>query len=142
MLSKIKTVFKSVGKEVLGVIVFGSYIYSPLKSHDIDLLIIINSLKDINEKINLEVKASIELKKVVRKPIDVHIFDFETFRENLEPGSFLSGLTLGYRILYDKVNLVEVIREFIRKISETEEYIYMKKRVWNLALIAKTKIRV
>jgi len=127
------------GKEVLGVIIFGSYVYSPLKARDIDLLIIINSIKDINEKIDLEVKTSITLWRTLRKPIDIHVFDLSTFKENLEPGSFLSGLTLGYKIIYDKVGLTKLIEELIKKIAKIKEYTYIKRKKWDLALIAKTK---
>lgn len=104
-------------------------------------MVIVDKLENVREKVELEVEASIELRRALRKPVDIHVFDPETFRENLEPGSFLSGLALGYKILYDEIGLKKAIEKLIRKISETEGYVYVKGRKWNLASIAKAKTK-
>ncbi len=141
MLSKLRSFFEGKGRKVLGIIVFGSYVYSPMKAHDIDLVVIVDKLENAREKVELEVEASVELRRTIRKPADIHVFDPETFRENLEPGSFLSGLALGYKILYDRIGLEKTIEELVRKVGETEGYVYVKERKWNLASIAKAKTK-
>ncbi|MEM4570229.1 MAG: hypothetical protein QXE66_02860 [Desulfurococcaceae archaeon] len=40
---------------------------------------------------------------LVRKPVDVFVFDVESFMENLEPGAVASGLVAGYILLCDKL---------------------------------------
>ncbi|MEM4440882.1 MAG: hypothetical protein QW764_01790 [Desulfurococcaceae archaeon] len=40
---------------------------------------------------------------LVRKPVDVFVFDVESFMENLEPGAVALGLIAGYILLCDKL---------------------------------------
>ena len=45
-----------------------------------------------------------------------------------------------YRVIYDKeLCLEKAIEELIRKVSETEGYVYVKRRQWNLTSIAKAR---
>lgn len=47
---------------------------------------------------------------------------------------------MGYRVIYDKeLSLEKAIEELIRKVSETEGYVYVKRRQWNLTSIAKAR---
>lgn len=60
-----------------------------MKARDIGLVVIIDKLGDVGEKVEFEVEASIELRRTIGKPVNTHVSDTEAFRENLEPGSFL-----------------------------------------------------
>jgi len=139
ILSKINEVAENKGKKVLATILFGSYVYSPRKARDIDMIVIVDYLKNINDKVTLEVEISRKLRKLFRKNIDIQVFDIESFEENLIAGTFLTGLVLGYKIIYDTIGVEEKIREFIKEIGKEDKYVFIKKRKWNLAAIAKTK---
>jgi len=141
ILSKINEVAENRGKKVLATILFGSYVYSPRKAKDIDMIVIVDNLKNINDKITLEVEISRKLRKLFRKNIDIQVFDIESFEENLIVGTFLTGLVLGYKIIHDTIGVEKKIQEFIKEISKEDKYVFIKKRKWNLAAIAKAKSR-
>ena len=60
-----------------------------MKARDIGLVVIVDKLGDVGEKVEFEAEASIELRRTIGKPVNTHVSDTEAFRENLEPGSFL-----------------------------------------------------
>ena len=123
--------FKS--KEILGenlkaIIVFGSTIYLG-KGKDIDLIIIIDKEINIRGKLELEYKLKQILQKTIpNKIFDVHVFNLKEFKENLQPGTMLSGLALGYEIIYGSIRPAkgkliqaykELNKEFTRSIGIT-----------------------
>ncbi len=65
ILSKINEVAENKGKKVLATILFGSYVYSPRKARDIDMIVIVDDLKNINDKVTLEVEISRKTKKTI-----------------------------------------------------------------------------
>lgn len=131
--------FKSLDRRVLAIILFGSYIYSLRNSRDIDVVLIVDSLADLRDKITLEAEIARSLSRECKRKVDIQVFDLESFRENLTIGTLLSGLILGYRIVYDEVGVGESIREFIKAASKEPEYTYVKRKKWKLTAIARVK---
>lgn len=138
MLSKVFEVAKRFGKKVLSILVFGSYVYSPRRSRDIDLLVVVDRLGDIREKISIEIGILRELRREIRKPIDIVVLDLDSLRENLAVGTFLSGLVIGYRVIYDSIGIDKMLGELFKELAG-DNYIYTKKRRWNLSAIARTR---
>ncbi|MGB9729957.1 MAG: nucleotidyltransferase domain-containing protein [Thermoprotei archaeon] len=134
-----KEIVEKLSRKILAIVIFGSYVYNPNKADDIDVIVVINELKDINDKIEMEIEISKRLRKVFIKNVDVHVFDISSFKENLKVGTFLTGFVLGYKVVYDAAGLEEEIRKFIREIGKEEDYVYIKRRRWNLTTIARAK---
>ena len=110
------------------------------KPRDIDVVVVIDNLRNIHEKAFLEATLAKSLMRELRKQVDILVFDEESFKENLKPGTVLSGLILGHKILYDKIG---VSRELVKLFNELakENYVYIKRRTWNLSKIAKVKTK-
>lgn len=138
VLSKIKHLLSGHGKNLKALIVFGSSVYNPLKSRDIDLLVVIDKLNNVWEKTSLEVEVKRSLKNT-HKPIDATVLDVESFKENLEPGAFASGLVAGFKLIYDELGVGEMIKETIEKTSKEQIIIIKRGRRLNLSLIARLK---
>ena len=119
---------------VLAIILFGSYARFS-KGNDIDLIVIVKDIpKDIKD--NLEKKLSIDLTRRYRyrKVFDIHILTLDSFLENLKPPSFISGIFLGYEVIYDKINIkniVECMRERLRRLGIKYTFID-KYGVWTI----------
>lgn len=142
LVEQIKKTLEKYGKNVKAIILYGSIVYSPSSAHDIDVLIVVDKIRDVNEKTRLEYILKSHLRKKSILPIDVTVFDTKILEENLVPGTFLSGLVLGYDILYDEINFEEIINELFIKIAQLDDYIYIKNRKkWNLSNIAKARIK-
>jgi len=145
VLQIVRKILKKRGKRLVSLAIFGSSVYNPMKAEDIDLLIIVDLVKDVFEKSNLEMELSKTLKKVMPKTsFDVVIFDIESFKENLEPGTIASGLIYGYKILYDELGLEKLLVPLIEKIAHTEtEYVVQKNgRRINLSAFSRVKLRL
>ena len=124
------------------IVVFGSMIYLG-KGNDLDLLIIIDGLDTLKEKFNLESKISQMLnRKFPEYNFDVHVFSMDEFKSNLLPGSFLSGLALGYEVIYDKVNLESEILLFLERLSKDKYLLHNRYGTWNLGFHAKITYRL
>jgi len=65
--------------------------------------------------------------------VDPHVMDLEMFRENLVPGSFLSGLALGYEIVYDRIGVEKLILEFLEKLAKTKYVLHNEYGSWELS---------
>ena len=128
------------GRRALAVVLFGSCVYSPRRARDVDLLVIVDELRDFHEKVALEVEVSRSLHRELRRAVDVVVLDLESFRENLAVGTFLSGLVLGYRVLYDAIGVDKLLEELFSKLAD-EDYVYVKGRRWNLSAVARAKLR-
>lgn len=142
MLCRIAGIVESSGKRLLSVILFGSYVYSPSKARDVDVIVVVDDLRDINDKFAMEASISRELSRLFKKSVDVQVYDLSSFKENLTVGTVLTGFALGYKIVYDVAKVKSEIQEFLRRVSEEDEYILVKKRRWNLVALAKARARI
>ena len=92
----------------------------------------------MKEKLKLEHKVRQVLQKAVRgKVFDVHIFSLEEFKENLQPGTLLSGLALGYEVIYGEEVVEPLILNFLRKLSNEKYVLHNKYGTWDLSFHAK-----
>jgi len=134
----VKRVVESYGKTLKALVLFGSYVYNPLKSRDIDILLIVDKLVNAKEKLAIEVEVARNVKALCRKPVDVIVFDIDMLKENAEPGGIVSGLVIGYKILYDDIGMQKIVEGVADKISREESYIIIKNnRRIDLSAIAK-----
>jgi len=132
----------SLGDRVVGIVLFGSYVYLG-HGKDVDLLIIISRELDLKEKFSLERTFSRDLRKKVGDFIfDIHILGVKEFEENLRPGSFLSGLALGYEVLYDRIGLEEKILAFLERLSRTKYVLHNRHGSWDLSHMARIMLKI
>ena len=126
----------ALGNKLLGVIMFGSYIYLGY-GNDVDLLVIIGEKIDLKAKFHLEREISKTLSKGTGLIFDVHILSMDEFRDNLKPGSFLSGLALGYEAIYDRDEIEDNILDFLRELSKTKYILHNEYGSWDLSHMAR-----
>jgi len=132
---------KKLGYDIYGIIVFGSYIYMG-GGNDIDILVVTSGVFDVKGRVKLEEMLSRELREHYKNVFfDVHIMDLETFKKNLVPGTFLSGLALGYETIYDRGGIEEMILDFLEKLSKDRYILHNKYGSWNLSQMAKITYR-
>ncbi|MEM1584438.1 MAG: hypothetical protein QXF28_07890 [Nitrososphaerota archaeon] len=131
------------GTRLVSIILFGSSIYIG-RGRDVDILILIDSISGLDEKMDLEEEVKMLLNRSFNYEVvfDAHILDLEQFNENLKIGSFLSGLSLGYQVIYDKNNVEEKIVEMLKTLSKSRYIMVNKYGRWNLSKIAEIKLRV
>lgn len=143
MLSKVKEVVEKYSKSLKALIMFGSSIYSPMTARDLDIITVVDTITNVNEKTILEVEITKALKNViVNKPIDVIVFDVESFKENLEPGALASGLIVGFKVLFNEIYVEELITKALEKIALGQYIVLKKDRKLNLSAIAKAKLKI
>ncbi len=124
------------GSHIQAIIIFGSYIYRRC-SNDIDVLVIIDKEIGFLNKQKIEYEVMRYFLKM-RHILDIHIFDMNSFRENLRSGTFLSGLALGYETIYLKNPCVEKeILVFLKELSDEKYILYNKYGRWDLSHHAK-----
>jgi len=142
--SKINRVLGDVlGDRLESIILFGSSIYMG-HGGDIDILVVVDCLEGLEEKISLEEKIIECLSKMFgyRITFDVHILDTRGLDKNMEVGGFLSGLALGYKIIYDKLSINGKILGMLEKLSE-QRYIYLNRYgEWDISKIAKITLSI
>jgi len=132
-----KVLLEEVGDILRGVIVFGSSVYFT-SARDVDLIVIVNGSLDLKKKMKLELKLSKRLRKSFDSIFfDIHVMDFDMFKENLVPGSFLHGLALGYEIIYGNGEINKLILNFLKDVSSEKYVIHGKYGSWNLAFHAR-----
>ncbi|MEM4536757.1 MAG: hypothetical protein QXP92_05910 [Nitrososphaerota archaeon] len=131
------------GTRLVSIILFGSSIYIG-RGRDVDILILIDSISGLDEKMDLEEEVKMLLNRSFNYEVvfDAHILDLEQFNENLKIGSFLSGLSLGYQVIYDKNNVEEKIVEMLKTLSRSRYIMVNKYGRWNLSKIAEIKLRI
>ena len=130
------------GDDLCSLIVFGSSVYYG-RGRDLDLIVIVKKKLNMKEKLRLEYRLSRKLGQAIKDTLfDVHVFDIESFNENLQPDTFLGGLALGYIVLYDKINIEKHIFEFLKKLSHTERVLINKYGEWNLNHHAKIILKL
>jgi predicted nucleotidyltransferase len=144
-LSRIRELLRERGRTLKALVLFGSYVYDPLRSRDVDLLVVVDRLNDAKERASLELEILRALKKRVKdKPLDVVVLDVESFVENLKLGALASGLIAGFEPIYDEIGVSSMIKELLRETSRGEERVVMVKRGRRLDLssLAKAKLKV
>ncbi len=130
------------GRDVVGVIVFGSTVYIGW-GEDVDIIIIVDREISEKEKLKLELEISRELRKVARDlTFDIHVMSMSDFEKNLTPGSFLTGLALGYEVLLDRADIEDKILSFLQKVSEEKYILHNKYGTWNLGHHARITLRL
>lgn len=142
--SKIKEAIRILFNDRLkSIVLFGSYIYMGY-GRDLDILIIIDRIKCLEEKFELEEKATEILNRLFKYnvPIDVHILGVEELDQNTRIGSFLSGLVLGYNVIYDECNVERKIEKMLEELAKLN-YIYVNRYgEWNLSKLAKITMNI
>lgn len=68
--------------------------------------------------------------------------DEKSFYDNLEPGTVISGLVIGYKKIYDEMKIDKLINELAMKIAEMDYRIYKRNKEINLSSISKVKMKV
>ncbi|MEM0317357.1 MAG: hypothetical protein QXO97_05150 [Candidatus Nezhaarchaeales archaeon] len=120
---------------------FGSYVYSQAKARDLDLLVVVERLNDIHEKSELELGIKRALRDVSRfKPIDVVVLDLEMLRENMKPGTMLSGLVCGYKVLYDEIGLPTLIEDLVKALALEDVVLIKRGRRLSISAHARAKL--
>ncbi len=118
--------------DVLAVIVFGSYVYMG-RGRDLDIIVVVKDYKKDPFRDSIELRMSLHKKLGYRPYLDIHVLTLEDFRKNLEVGTFLTGLALGYKILYDNTGYIEeLIIEFLKRIADTGYTLINKYGEWRL----------
>ncbi len=137
-----ETIRTILGDKLTAIILFGSSVYMGY-SREVDILILIDNLADFNEKIELEGRIKKSLNRLFNYDVvfDINVLDLKQFDENLETGSFLSGLALGYKIIYDRIGIEEKIIKMLKKLSKSRYVLVNKYGEWNLSRIAEIKLR-
>ncbi len=118
------------------VVIFGSAVYMG-GGRDVDALIVVDKDVDLREKIRLELEISKELRSMLGgTAIDVHVLSLRDFEDNLVPGSFLSGLALGYDILTDSCSVEDKILLFLEELSKERYVLHNRYGSWDLGFHA------
>lgn len=141
-LSEVRRIVEERGKRLRALLVFGSSVSRPWSASDIDLLVIVDHLSGVREKMELEAEVAGALRGLVEcKPVDVIAFDEQSFTENLEPGCIASGLIAGYEALYDELGVDELISTAAEKAASMDIVIERRGRRINLSAPARAKLR-
>lgn len=130
------TVREVLGERVRGIIMFGSCVYMGI-GEDVDVLVVVDGELDLKRKLELEYQLLRELNRRFEDvPFDVHIMSMEELRENLVPGSFLSGLALGYEVVYDDAGLEGEVLRFLEALSREDYVLRNKYGQWDIGFHA------
>jgi len=136
-------VLEARGKHLKSLIMFGSCVYNPVKARDLDLLIIVDRILNALEKHDLEIEVAKALRTIhSRMPVDVIVFDEDSFKENSEPGGLASGLAAGYRVIHDELGLEDLVTGLYEKLAQSEILVQKNRRKINLSALAKAKLRL
>lgn len=124
-------------------LLFGSSIHGLWIARDVDIMVVVDKFSSVEEKLLLETLIAKSLRKLlVRKPVDVLVFDVEFFMENLEPGAVASGLVAGYILLYDELGVESLVRNLAEKVARDNVVLFKHGKKLNLSAIARAKLCV
>ncbi|MEM4062146.1 MAG: hypothetical protein QXY11_04740 [Desulfurococcaceae archaeon] len=124
-------------------LLFGSSIHGLWIARDVDIMVVVDKFSSVEEKLLLETLIAKSLRKLlVRKPVDVLVFDVESFMENLEPGAVASGLVAGYILLYDELGVESLVRNLAEKVARDNVVLFKHGKKLNLSAIARAKLCV
>lgn len=137
MLFKIsKIIKKKFGKNLVSIVLFGSFVRG-FKGQDIDILVVVRNLPKSWKKIRcLEKKLESHLFKKTERICDIHLFSPKNFKENLVAGSFLTGLALGYRVIFDSEDTSQEIKRFVASLKGKPIKYVDKYGEWEIGKIA------
>jgi len=142
VLSEVVVWCREKGLELKALVLFGSTVYNPLKSRDVDLLVVVDKLGDPGEALLLATELSVRLRRALGKLFDVILLDTESLRENAQPGTVLSGLALGFKVLYDVIGFSKLVEEMLKNLSASD-YKYFKEGRWiDLSTAARIKMKL
>jgi hypothetical protein len=98
-------------------------------------------LGSVSEKFELELSISKSLRDLrSSKPFDIIVLDVKSLEENVVPRSFLTGLILGCKVIYDNVEIKDLVSKIAKELISIEDYIIIKRgRKLNLSVIAKVR---
>ncbi|MEM3346515.1 MAG: hypothetical protein QXR36_03710, partial [Desulfurococcaceae archaeon] len=124
-------------------LLFGSSIHGLWIARDVDIMVVVDKFSSVEEKLLLETLIAKSLRKLlVRKPVDVLVFDVESFMENLEPGAVASGLVAGYILLYDELGVESLVKNLAEKVARDDVVLFKHGKRLNLSAIARAKLCV
>ncbi len=135
-----EVVLEVLGEDVIAIISFGSSVYWG-EARDLDLLVVIKHALGPKEKLDLEYRLASEARARGLPPLDIHVMGIDDFKGNLTPGTFLSGLALGYRIILDRDDVESLIVSFLHRLSEESYVFYNRYGRWNLSRMARILLR-
>jgi len=138
VLSKVIELLNSMDKKTKLIAIFGSSIYSPRKARDIDILIAVDRIDSVTEKIELEVAIKRALRELgMEKTCDVIVFDVDSLKENMKPGGVASGAIAGYKVLYDEIGFEEMVKKAAEELLKQGVVVYKKGRKLDLTIYTK-----
>jgi len=127
------------GLKLKALVIFGSYVLNPVKARDVDLLVVVERLNvKLREVILMSVELSSRLRKISGRSYDVVLLDEGSLHENVQPGTVLSGLILGYRVIYDEVGINDLVSTLTELLANTD-YRYFKGRWVDLSTLARAR---
>ncbi len=125
------------GENLRAIIVFGSTIYMG-RGNDIDLIVVTDEEMNMKDRLKLEYRLKQVLQRIVKDKIfNVHVFNLEEFERNLQPGSMLSGLALGYEVIYGEQIVEPLILNFLKQLSRGKYILHNRYGTWNLSYHAR-----
>ncbi len=128
-------------RKILALILFGSSSYLGT-GRDIDLLVVVSGDIDLKEKLSLEYKLKVNAcRNHSICNLDVQVMSLSLFKDNLAPGSFLSGLALGYEIILDRIGVEDLILSFLKRLSEEKYVLCNRYGKWRLDRLAGITLR-
>jgi len=141
VLSEVAAWCREKGFELKALVLFGSAVYNSVKARDIDLLVV-DKLENPGKALLHAAELAARLRRALGKPFDVVLLDTESLRENAQPGTVVSGLALGFKVLYDAVGFSKLVEEMLRSLTTTD-YRYFKEGRWiDLSIAARVKMKL
>ncbi len=143
MFSSIVNIAREIfGDRLLAVVVFGSSVYYDKQSVDVDVLIVVDGELSFEKKLSKETELRIKLLRASggNRAFDTHVMDVRQFQDNLKPGAFLSGLALGYKVLYDRMGFDGYVEKLLQRLADENYVLVNKYGRWNLSKIARIRL--
>jgi len=140
VLSEVSDWCRSRGLSLRALILFGSYVYNAPRARDVDIIVVVDRVSNPKELASLATELAIRLRRAAGRVFDVLLFDEESFRENLQPGTVLSGLVMGFKALHDEIGVNKAVEELAKHLAGNG-YKYCKVgRCVDLSALARAKI--
>jgi len=140
VLSEVSDWCRDRGLRLRALILFGSYVYNAPKARDVDVVVVVDRISNPKELASLATELAVRLRKAAGRVFDVLLFDEESFYENLQPGTVLSGLVMGFKALYDEIGVSRAVEELVKLLAGSD-YKYCKgRRCVDLSAVARAKI--
>jgi predicted nucleotidyltransferase len=132
-----KFIEKKLGRNLMSMILFGSKIRG-FKGRDLDIIVIARNLPSSLKSVRcMEKELESYLFRSTKQVCDIHLFTKKSFEENLTEGTFLVGLTLGYRIIVDKAKVGNRIENFLKTLRGKDITYVDRYGEWKIGKIAR-----